>query len=43
MFARLAEENAPLVYFEINDHAYKKGYYLVNGIYPQYVISVNTF
>lgn len=36
------KEEASNVNFTVNRHGYNQGYYLVNGIYPQWLVFVKT-
>jgi len=42
LFTGLLEGTAPQVTYIVNDHMYKMGYYLADGIYPEWHILMKT-
>ncbi|XP_028116109.1 uncharacterized protein LOC114313879 [Camellia sinensis] len=42
LFSNLAQDKAPPVHYTINGHSYNMGYYLADGIYPQWATLVQT-
>jgi hypothetical protein len=42
VFSKLVEGNAPVVSYAINDNAYDKPYYLLNGIYLDWATLLKT-
>jgi hypothetical protein len=42
LFASIVSGKAPEAHFTINGHAYEMGYYLADGIYPQWATLVQT-
>ncbi|XP_073152847.1 uncharacterized protein [Henckelia pumila] len=43
LFNNILQGNEPDVYFTVNDTQYTKGYYLTDGIYPQWATFVKSF
>lgn len=43
LFSNLAQGTAPPANYVINNHQYTMGYYLVDGIYPQWATIVQKF
>ncbi|XP_028065514.1 uncharacterized protein LOC114268531 [Camellia sinensis] len=42
LFSDLAQGKAPIVHYTVNGHSYDMGYYLADGIYPQWATLVQT-
>ena len=42
VFRRLCNGESPLCNYTVNDRDYNMGYYLADGIYPQWVVFVKT-
>ncbi|GJY90686.1 ALP1-like protein [Tanacetum coccineum] len=43
LFDDLLDDKAPVAPFVVNDVGYENGYYLANGIYPQWTTFVKSF
>ena len=42
LFTETLQGNAPRVDYYVNEQQYKKGYYLADGIYPEWAVFVKT-